>query len=175
MPGSEYDFSVNLERNARFFRKRAETAQQHGICLAVENMLSNNLFDGSITKRTCTSCEELMALVDSINHPMVGFCLDAGHAHYMGWDIPKAIHSMSDRLIALHLHDNDRFNDEHLAPFSGTVDWNGCLNALKEIKYSGILMLETLNYCRRMPRSLHLGALKNLAETCSWMSEMIKE
>ncbi len=175
VPGLEYDFPACLERNQVFFQKRAETAEKHGIHLAIENMLSNNLFDGSITKRTCTSLEELMALVDSVNHPMVGFCLDVGHANYMGWNIPEAIRRMSDRLIALHLHDNDRFNDEHLAPFVGTVDWNGCLNALKEIKYPGILTLETLNYCKRMPKALHPGALKNLAETCRWMTEVIEE
>ena len=29
-----------------------------------------------------------------------------------------------NRIFAVHLHDNDQSDDQHLLPFDGTIDWN---------------------------------------------------
>ncbi|MHB9024488.1 MAG: hypothetical protein ACYC7E_09970 [Armatimonadota bacterium] len=47
-----------------------------------------------------------------------------------------------DRLIAVHLHDNDGKSDLHALPFTGTVGWPRLLNLLRLTSYTGSLTLE---------------------------------
>ena len=71
----------------------------------------------------------------------VGVCLDFGHAHLDG-DIVDAVETVSEHLIATHVHDNRGRADDHLAPFEGTIDWAAALIAVQKIGYDGPLMFE---------------------------------
>ncbi|HET6959231.1 MAG TPA: sugar phosphate isomerase/epimerase family protein [Vicinamibacterales bacterium] len=73
----------------------------------------------------------------------VGICLDIGHAHLDG-DVIDAVETVSEHLIATHLHDNAGRNDDHLVPFEGTIDWPGALLAVQKIGYDGPFMLEVV-------------------------------
>ena len=85
--------------------------------------------------------DALVELLDDLDMPELGVCLDFGHAHMQG-DVVDAIESLSGVLAATHVHDNHGDRDEHLAPFDGTIDWAGALTALQKIGYEGTLMLE---------------------------------
>jgi sugar phosphate isomerase/epimerase len=87
------------------------------------------------------TADALVELLDDLDMPEVGVCLDFGHAHMQG-DVVDAIESLSGVLAATHVHDNHGERDEHLAPFDGTIDWAGALTALQKIGYEGTLMLE---------------------------------
>jgi len=87
------------------------------------------------------TADALVELLDDLDMPEVGVCLDFGHAHMQG-DVVDAIESLSGVLAATHVHDNHGERDEHLAPFEGTIDWAGALTALEKIGYEGTLMLE---------------------------------
>lgn len=71
----------------------------------------------------------------------VGICLDFGHAHLDG-DVVDAVETVSEHLIATHVHDNGGRADEHLLPFDGTIDWAGALLAVQKIGYDGPFMFE---------------------------------
>jgi len=71
----------------------------------------------------------------------VGICLDFGHAHIDG-DVVDAVETVSEHVIATHVHDNRGRTDDHLAPFDGTIDWAGALIATQKIGYDGPLMFE---------------------------------
>jgi sugar phosphate isomerase/epimerase len=71
----------------------------------------------------------------------VGICLDFGHAHLDG-DVVDAIETVSEHLIATHVHDNRGRNDDHLLPFEGTIDWPAALTAVQKVGFDGALMLE---------------------------------
>jgi sugar phosphate isomerase/epimerase len=71
----------------------------------------------------------------------VGICLDFGHAHMEG-DVVDAVETVSEHLIATHVHDNRGRSDDHLLPFDGTIDWPGALTAIQKIGYDGPLMFE---------------------------------
>ncbi len=45
-----------------------------------------------------------------------------GHAFINNWDIPKAIKSLGEKLISLHIHDNNGDVDEHLPVNMGKID-----------------------------------------------------
>ena len=71
----------------------------------------------------------------------VGICLDFGHAHLDG-DVLEAVETVSEHLIATHVHDNRGRTDDHLLPFDGTIDWAGTLLAVQKIGYDGPFMFE---------------------------------
>lgn len=71
----------------------------------------------------------------------VGICLDFGHAHIDG-DVVDAIETVSEHLVATHVHDNRGRADDHLMPFEGTIDWPAALTAVQKIGYDGPFMLE---------------------------------
>jgi sugar phosphate isomerase/epimerase len=71
----------------------------------------------------------------------VGICLDVGHAHLDG-DVIDAVETVSEHLIATHVHDNRGHSDDHLLPFDGTIDWAGTLLAVQKVGYDGPFMFE---------------------------------
>jgi sugar phosphate isomerase/epimerase len=71
----------------------------------------------------------------------VGICLDFGHAHLDG-DVIDAVETVSEHLIATHLHDNGGRADDHLLPFDGTIDWAGTLLAVQKVGYDGPFIFE---------------------------------
>jgi sugar phosphate isomerase/epimerase len=87
------------------------------------------------------TADALVGLLDELDIPEVGICLDFGHAHLQG-DVVDAIETLSGVLATTHVHDNQGRRDEHLAPFEGTIDWTGALMALQKIGYDGTMMLE---------------------------------
>lgn len=172
-PGMEFDRAGALAANRDYFRRHGETAAKHGMKLAVENMLSNRLFDGGITKRCCTNSEELVELVDAIDMENVGICVDIGHMHYMQEDIGTGLKNCAHKLISLHIHDNDTFNDSHIPPYSGKLDWDTFYKTLREIDYRGDFTLEILNACKPLPYEQQMAALKQICTLSNWMAQQI--
>ena len=83
-------------------------------------------------------CELIEEHLDGIN---VGVCLDYGHAHLMG-DVGEAIETLSGHLWTTHVHDNTGKRDDHLVPFTGTIDWDAAMMGTQKIGYDGVLILE---------------------------------
>lgn len=106
-------------------------AAHAGIRVAVE-VIPNSL----------SSPEMLVRLIeDQLEGLDVGICLDYGHAHLMG-DVGEAIETISGHLWTTHLHDNGGRQDDHLVPFSGTINWDVAMMTTQKIGYDDVLMLE---------------------------------
>ena len=89
-----------------------------------------------------SSAETLVQLIeDDLDGLDVGICLDYGHAHLMG-DLVEAIEAVSGHMITTHMHDNGGRKDDHLVPFSGSIDWDRAMMATQKIGFDGVLMLE---------------------------------
>jgi sugar phosphate isomerase/epimerase len=82
--------------------------------------------------------------VDGLEGRPVGICLDFGHAHMDG-DVVDAIETVSEHLIATHVHDNRRREDDHLAPFLGSINWDMALMTMQKIGYDGTYLMELAN------------------------------
>ena len=50
---------------------------------------------------------------------------------------------MKDKLVTLHVHDNDGVNDLHRFPFDGVINWESFAKALSELGEDVVLSLET--------------------------------
>jgi len=80
-------------------------------------------------------------VIDNIKNKNVGICFDSGHYHVHfddDLDFPK----FKNRIFAVHLHDNDKSDDQHLLPFDGTLDWDKTIKNLKDSNYNGPITME---------------------------------
>lgn len=84
----------------------ADYARRYGVRIALEN----------------GSFDALEALLAEYPADCVGVCYDSGHGNLTPDGLDRLARS-KDRLISVHLHDNDGTADQHNLIFSGTVDW----------------------------------------------------
>ena len=81
-------------------------------------------------------------LMSEYSPNFLGICYDSGHGN-MGRLGLSRLARFPDRLLALHLHDNNGYDDQHKPLFSGTIDWNELAETVAKTTYSGPLTLET--------------------------------
>lgn len=134
-----YSRSKAREANLAYLAPYIEAAKKAGIGIAVENMVD---FGGRRRRYCGGDPEELIELVDTINDPSVGICIDTGHAHVSGIKVGAFIRMAGDRLKATHIDDNKADGDTHLPPFMGGIDWADAMKALGEIGYAGDFSFE---------------------------------
>lgn len=136
------------EQNAEMYLELLPFARDCGVKIATENMWNWDEKIGHSTFAACATPESFNAHLDAVNDDYFVACLDIGHAEMLGSDTTAAnmIRALGNRLQALHIHDNDKVNDNHQIPFSMNIDFEGVIRALKEIEYSGYFTLEADNY-----------------------------
>lgn len=69
----------------------------------------------------------------NIKHNMLKFCYDSGHNNVFDKDFDY-LDLFIDKLIALHLHDNDGTADQHTLNEFGTIDWDNLAKKLSKRK-----------------------------------------
>jgi sugar phosphate isomerase/epimerase len=106
-------------------------AEPLGVTLALE-VMANDL------SRAASLVHFIENVVDG---QQPGICLDFGHAHVAG-DLAEAVETVSEHLVAAHVHDNRGRVSDHLMPFAGTIDWASALTALQKVGYEGPLIFE---------------------------------
>ena len=134
-----YSRKKGLDANLAYLAPFIDAAKKAGVGIAVENMVD---FVGSRRRYCGGDPDELMELVDAINDPAVGICLDTGHAHIAGIDNAAFIRMLGNRLKCTHINDNRRDCDTHMPPYFGTVDWQEVMQAFREIDYKGDFSFE---------------------------------
>lgn len=120
------------------------------------------------------TADALLAIIDAVGSDHLGICLDTGHLHLHKIDgvtpsQSEFIRRAGDKLIALHIADNDKSGDEHLMPFGGgTVDFRDVMRGLHEIGYTGLFNLEIPGE-RRAPMAVLRAKLEYLKTVCAVM------
>ncbi len=71
----------------------------------------------------------------------IGLCYDCGHGNLAG-DGLDWLDKLGNRLLAMHLHDNDGLSDQHKLPFTGTVDWQRLTRLIAKSTYNKWISLE---------------------------------
>ncbi|MCR5151431.1 MAG: sugar phosphate isomerase/epimerase [Clostridiales bacterium] len=133
--------------NVRLYTSLIETADKAGVTVCLENLFTSH--NGVCYPGNCGDIDEAVDFIDYLNNVagknIFGFCLDTGHANLLHNDFAVIIPKLGDRLACLHIHDNNGSRDQHLAPGTGTVDWNRFCASIRKINYSGDLSFETFN------------------------------
>jgi sugar phosphate isomerase/epimerase len=82
------------------------------------------------------SAETLVAVLESLDDPRLGVCLDVGHAHLVD-AASESPEVLSGLVMTVLLHDSNGREDVHRAPGEGTVNWAAVLTACWKTGYSG--------------------------------------
>lgn len=139
---SGFRASKALEDNRRYISDYLEFAVKYNTGIAVENLPV--FYDiVPVMPFYSSNYEDLMVLVDSFNDPNVAICWDTGHAHLMHFNQADAIRTLGDRIKCTHIHNNFKYDDNHLPPDSGSIPWSEVMPAFASIGYDGALTLET--------------------------------
>lgn len=163
------------EANLKFFRGLIPYCEKFGIKIAVENMWERHrLHRDTLVPATLGYCEEHARFIDEMNSPYIVGCLDTGHSLICGEKPQDAVRCLGNRLGALHIHDCNGHEDQHLLPYTMNGDWDEILTALAEVGYSGDFTFET-SFFNKYPEELYPDALKLLCKMGRYMIEEIEK
>ena len=84
----------------------------------------------------------IRALLAEYPPDYVGLCYDSGHGN-IGQAGLDELDAVKERLLSVHLHDNDGRTDQHKPPFTGTVDWTRLAGVLAGSGYRKCLSFES--------------------------------
>lgn len=167
--GIWYSHQKSLVRNVEFYKKYAEIASKYNVKIAIENMI-----ESKIARRYASSTEELLELLEVLNDPIFGICWDFGHAHMAWLNQCEALRAIGKNLKALHVADNRGENDEHIAPYFGTIVWEPIMKTLKEIGYEGDFTYEIHKFTYGLPDDLQDKLLRFTYELGMSMIKLAK-
>jgi sugar phosphate isomerase/epimerase len=128
------DRKTAIEKVRRF----ATTATENGVTASLHNELGSAFQTPSELKQAMTQIKELT------------MCLDTAHGTAAGVDILKTIDEYKDRITLVHLKDlrakipmkEVKFTRDFVNVGRGIIDMQSIVNKLKDVGYSGQLMLE---------------------------------
>lgn len=109
-------------------REVDRAAREYGVTVAVENMPAVPFFLGQ-------TAEELAHIVEGTD---LGICFDIGHANTAG-QIDAMIDTFGDRIVNIHIHDNNGKRDEHLTIGDGSIDFGAVLPRLSFYRRNWII------------------------------------
>lgn len=116
------------------FRAVGDLLDSNGIVLCIEPVNRSETF-------LIRTAAEAKRLCDAVGHPRVGVTLDTFHANIEERDFRSAILDLNHRLRHVHASENDR------GPIGrGHLPFGAIVAALREIGYSGYLMIEGFGF-----------------------------
>lgn len=154
--------------NDRLYSSLIPTLLEGNTVVCAENLWNRDPADKTkLTPAHGSDADAIVAFLDSLNaragKEMFGLCLDIGHLNLLGLDPTEYIHKLGKRIKVLHIHDNNGGpEDQHLAPYTGTFDFEPAMKALAEVGYAGDLSFETFRQTtlKNIPKALLLPWLK---------------
>jgi D-psicose/D-tagatose/L-ribulose 3-epimerase len=121
----------DLERCTKNLKEVARHAEAKGVTLAIEPL---NRFETSFINLT----EQAVELMKMVGSPSVKLMIDTFHGNIEEKSLGKAIELAGKDLVHVHANENDRGT-----PGSGHVAWPEVAKALKKVKFSGTLSIES--------------------------------
>jgi sugar phosphate isomerase/epimerase len=102
--------------------------------------------------------QTIKQLLAEFDPEFLGFCYDSGHAN-LDEHAFSHLDAMKNRLIAIHLNDNDGVDPSlHRLPFSGTVDWIRLSALIARSSYRKCVSMElNMNHSGIMDETMFLA------------------
>ena len=135
---------LTLDGNVRLLQKLLPDMEKHGVRVALENVYASRR--GQYLYTAVSDAEGLLEIAERISSPLVGVCMDTGHANIFGINTAEMARQLGARLIALHVNGNAG-KDEHVIPYTMSdwcelMDYHALSQSLKDIGYTGSYNLE---------------------------------
>ena len=170
-----------IEESIKLYRLLIPAAKQYGVTVLTENMFRNYTYlkQSKKLEDVCADIPDACAMLDTLNAEagaeVFGFCLDTGHMLLLHKDISRAIRQLGSHLKALHIHDNNGVEDQHLGPYMGVQDWDRFISGIAASDYAGVLSFETSSVFTHYDRQLVPAALRFLAQTGRFFARRIEQ
>ncbi|NWF53871.1 MAG: sugar phosphate isomerase/epimerase [Syntrophaceae bacterium] len=142
-----YDDDVDLwlENSLRTWEPLVKRAESLSVRMALENVFEEK---PAILEK----------LLDKIDSPYLGYCLDAGHGNlFSRVPLEEWVEVLGSRLMEIHLHDNRGEADDHLPLGQGSIDFPSLFSLLGKKKIQPIYTIEPHEIAHLQPS---LEALK---------------
>lgn len=125
------------KENLAYYRLLFPAMEKWGVNVLVENSTKANMRDMYYVN----SGKEILEFAEYVNHPLINICWDTGHANCEGSQYEDIL-TLGKRLYAIHYNDNHGTSDEHIIPYTGTLNHDEVICALREIGFNGYFTLE---------------------------------
>lgn len=135
------DWQLNLES----VRTLLKFARKHDVEIAIENVPEPHPF-------LMKSVDDFSRFYDELGED-VGLTLDIGHAN-LNNEIPDFIRRFSDKIVHVHISDNDGTSDSHLGIGYGNIDWKNVAEMVKEVEYNNVVVLESVDHVEESLQTL---------------------
>ena len=122
---------VEWDRAVKNLRIVCDMAAERGLQIALEPF---NRFESDLIN----TADDVLRLVNDINHPAAQIMLDGFHMNIEERDIEKAIITAGDKLIHVQVSENYRGT-----PGTGQTNWNAYKKGLEAINYRGTVTIES--------------------------------
>lgn len=110
-------------------------ASQYDLRLAVEPA------NREVTDVVNTAADALR-VIEAVGNGALGVALDTGHIHLSDETPQEAVGRLGERLLQVHVNDNDGTRQQNLILGEGTFDFPGFLGTLRASGYDGFLTAE---------------------------------
>ncbi len=124
-PAAEAEKDIFRSRLFASMQALAPFAKERGVRIAIEN----------------GNFQIIRKILAEFSPEYVGLCYDSGHGNMIAGGLDH-LESLKDRLISIHLHDNDGTGDQHKPLFTGTVDWPRLARIAAGSSYAKCVSLE---------------------------------
>lgn len=171
------DNDKSPQENAEMYLELLPFAKDCNVKIATENMWNWDKEKDCASPAACSDPKSFTEHIDVVNSDYFGACLDIGHAEMKGLNTSaeEMILKLNKRIIALHIHDNDKWHDSHQIPFSMNIDFERVVSALKKINYNGYLTLEAAEYLNAYTNENIFEGIKNMANAARKLDKMMTE
>lgn len=144
-----YEYAKNM--NMEYYRFLEPYLREYNVKCAIENLYIDDKMLGRTGRMGCSSAEDLIDYIDTLNSDRFVACLDVGHATLAYQDPVDMIYKLGKKYLHVtHIHDNDYINDDHFMPGIGKIDWYAIGQALNDIGYEGVFSYESNRTFRRI-------------------------
>lgn len=131
--------------NDKLYTSLIDTLLKTDVIVCLENLFTS--YSSNILQGICSDAADAIQKIDKYNDlagkEAFGICVDTGHLNLLGIDQYSYITRLGSRVKAFHIHDNCGTSDQHLAPYTGNIDWDSFCRAVHDIGYDGALNFET--------------------------------
>ncbi len=131
----EFYPNLDWQTNLRSVRTLQNTSKKLGVDVAIENAPEPMHF-------LIKSMQDLALFYSELGDD-IGLTLDVAHANTAGQTL-EFIEKFSDKLVHVHVSDNEGKYDSHRGIGRGNIKWEDVADSLKRVGYKGIVMLESV-------------------------------
>lgn len=113
------------------------------------------------TNQRYVPASEIIDFVRTYPPEVLAVCVDANHSNLQE-ELPEVIEKVKDRLVSLHISDNDGHEEKHWLPGRGVIDFYALLTSLDAVKFNGTFVLEVNKWTQHVPGITELKQLYQL-------------